>query len=84
MEMDAIKTKVMRISRQASPVQIMIDQTQWENVEYFNYLGSMMTNDARCTCDIKSRIAMAKAAFNKKKALFTTSKLDLNLRKKLV
>jgi hypothetical protein len=43
----------------------------------------MVTNDAKCTHDIKSRIAMAKAAFNKKKALFT-SKLDLNLRKKLV
>ena len=37
----------------------------------------------RCTCEIKSRIAIAKAAFNKKKTLFT-SKLDLNLRKKLV
>jgi hypothetical protein len=55
---------------------------QLENVEYFNYLGSMQTNDARCTCEIKSRITMAKAAFNKK-TLFT-SKLDLNLRKKLV
>ena len=32
---------------------------------------------------IKSRIAMAKAAFSKKKTLFT-SKLDLNLRKKLI
>jgi hypothetical protein len=52
-----------------------------ENVEYFNYLDSVITNDARCTCEIKSRIAMAKAAFNKKKTLFT-SKLDLNLRKK--
>jgi hypothetical protein len=61
----------------------MIDQKQLENVEYFNYLGSIITNDARCTHEIKSRIAMAKAAFNKKKKLFT-SKLVLNLRKKLV
>jgi hypothetical protein len=45
-------------------------------------LGAMI-NDARCTREIKSRIAMAKAAFNKKKNLFT-SKLDLNIRKKLV
>jgi hypothetical protein len=37
----------------------------------------------RCTREIKSRIAMAKPTFNKKKVLFT-SKLDLNLRKKLV
>jgi hypothetical protein len=33
--------------------------------------------------EIKARIAMEKAAFNKKKTLFT-SKLDLELRKKLV
>jgi hypothetical protein len=43
----------------------------------------MITNDARCTREIKSRIVMAIASFNKKKTLFT-SKLDLNLRKKLV
>jgi len=30
-------------------------------------LGSMITNDARCTREIKSRIAMAKAAFKKLK-----------------
>jgi hypothetical protein len=42
----------------------------------------MITHGTKHTCEIKSRIAMAKAAFNKK-TLFT-SKLDLNLRKKLV
>jgi hypothetical protein len=43
----------------------------------------MITNDARCTREIKSRIAMAKAAINRKNTLFTC-KLDLNLRKKQV
>jgi hypothetical protein len=43
----------------------------------------MLTNDGKCTCEIKSRIAVAKSAFNKKRALFT-SKMDLELRKKLV
>ena len=61
----------------------MIDQKQLENVESFKYLGSILTNDGRCICDIKSRIAIAKAAFNKKKALFTST-LDLELREKLV
>jgi len=82
MEMNVVKTKVMRISRQPFPVKIIVDQKQLENVE-FKYLGSMLTNDGRCTCKIKSRIAMAKAAFNKKRAVFT-SMLDLKLRKKLV
>jgi hypothetical protein len=53
-----------------------------DNVEYINYLGSLITNDARRTLEVKSRIAMAKAKFIKK-TLFI-SKLDLNLRKKLV
>jgi hypothetical protein len=38
----------------------------------------MITNDARCRHEIKCRIAMAKAAFNKKKTLFT-SKSDLKI-----
>jgi hypothetical protein len=42
-------------------------------VEELNYLGGMITNDARCTREIKARIAVAKAAFNKKKTLFTAS-----------
>ena len=47
------------------------------------YLGNILTNDGRRTCEIKCRIAMAKAAFNKKRTLFTST-LDLKLRKELV
>jgi hypothetical protein len=47
----------------------MTDETQLVNVEYFSYLGSTITNDARCTSEIQSRIALAKAAFNSKKTL---------------
>jgi hypothetical protein len=43
----------------------------------------LITLDARCTREIKSRIAKATAAFKKKKILFT-NQLDLSLRKKLV
>ena len=47
------------------------------------YLKLILTNDGRYTCEIKCRIAMAKAAFNKKRTLFSST-LDLELRKKLV
>ena len=60
----------------------MVYYKQLENVEYFNYLGSVITNDARYACENKSRIAMAKSAFNMK-TLFS-SKLDLKLWKKVV
>jgi hypothetical protein len=49
-----VATQVMRISSQLSPVQIMIDQKQQENMEYFNYLGYTITNDARSTHEINS------------------------------
>jgi len=52
MEMNVEKTKVMRISRQPSPVIIMIDQKQQENMKCFKYFGSTLTNDGGCTCEI--------------------------------
>ena len=46
-------------------------------MKYFNCLSSI-TNDTRCTREIKSRIALVKAALNKK-SLFN-SKLEVNLK----
>ena len=73
---DCGKNEVMRISRQPFPVKIMIDQKLLDNVESLKYLSSILTNDGRCTCEIKCRIAMPEAAFNKKRAIFTST-LDL-------
>jgi hypothetical protein len=70
------KTKCNENFKTTIPVKIMIDQKQLLNVESFKYLSSILTNDGRCTCEIKCRTAMAKAAVNKKRALFTST-LDL-------
>jgi hypothetical protein len=67
----SVSTGIMRISRQPFPVIFRIDKKQLDIVESFKYLGSMLTNDGRCNCEIKSRIALF------------TSKMDLELRKKL-
>jgi hypothetical protein len=56
MEMNMEKTKVMRISRVASLLQFMMD---------FSNMATMI-NDASWACKIKARIALAKAAFNRK------------------
>jgi hypothetical protein len=83
MEINVGGEGVMRISRQPFLVEIMTDQKQLENVDSFKYLGSILTNYVTCTCEIKCRIAKAKATLNKKRAPFTST-LDLELRKKLV
>jgi hypothetical protein len=61
----------------------MIDKRQLQIVEYLNWLGNMMTSDARCKQVIKSTISMVQIAFNKKKILFTR-KLNFNIKQKLV
>ena len=47
------KNKIMRISRQPIPVKIMIDHKQLENMKSSKYFSSLLTNDGRCTCEIK-------------------------------
>ena len=69
----------------AWPICIMafdLDKSKQENVKYFSYLSNSLAYDARWTREIKSRIAMAKAAFNSKKSF--TSEFDSTLKKKLV
>ena len=51
-------------------------------MEYLNHFGSLITSDAKYTLQIKSRFCMATTVFNEKDSF--ASKLDLNLRKKLV
>jgi hypothetical protein len=82
MKINLDKTEVNRISWEQFPVQITLDLRQFENGAYLNCFGSMITNNARCTREIKARIIMAKAAFSTKKIF--TKKFDLNLMKKLV
>jgi hypothetical protein len=50
-----------------------VSESQPKNVAYFNYLGSIITNDGRSTSEIKARISTAKAAFSRKKILFTSN-----------
>jgi hypothetical protein len=59
LEINVEKIKVMRISGQPFPLKFMIDQKQLENVESFKDIGSMLINDGRCNCEIKSKISMA-------------------------
>ena len=49
-----------------------------EQVSKFRYLGSLISEDGRCLDDVKTRIGMAKDAFNKRKELLTRSiRVDL-------
>ena len=67
MEINVKKTKLMIMNekeklkgRQQS---VMLNGVPLERVARFKYLGSWITEDARCEEDIRARVGMAKAAF---------------------
>ena len=49
-------------------------------VEQFRYLESLISNDDTCTTEIKSRIAIAKNVFNRRKELFS-NRMSKDLKK---
>ena len=55
-----IKLDQWEFRRKLILVQTMIDQKQLENVKYFNYLSSLITNDSRSISEIKSSISAPK------------------------
>ena len=65
------KTKVMKMSRKGEG-KINItnddDEESLEQVDQFRYLGVLITNYDRCETEIKTRIGIAKNAFNQKRS----------------
>jgi hypothetical protein len=51
----------------------MTDQNQQENVKYFSYLRSIITNDAKFTSENKSSFATTKAVTTRRKLFSLTN-----------
>ena len=73
----------MRVSRSDESLQIKENNRALKEVDNFKYFGSVLTRDDYYTREIEMRIAIAKEIFNRKISLLT-SKLNIELRKKLV
>jgi len=81
MKINIRKTKFMMVSKEsrAPTVKIQLDNNEIDQVHQYTYLGSILTNDSRCSVEIRHRIAMAKRAFMQKKSLQTRIKKYLYL-----
>jgi hypothetical protein len=82
-ETNTDKPQVTRVSRSHEPKQIKVNNRELKEVDHLKYLGSVLTRDGYCTREIKMRIDIAREAFNRKMSLLT-SKLNIELKKKLV
>jgi hypothetical protein len=83
MEINIDQSEVVRVSRNIELLHNKLNNRELKEVDYFKYLGSVLTRDGYCAKQIKMRIVIAKEAFNRKISLLT-SKLNIELRKKLV
>jgi hypothetical protein len=84
MKINIKKTKVMRIGKkQGDDWVITISGAPLEKVSEFSYLGSLITEDAKCHKEIRRRIAMGKEAFVKRRELMRGS-LNRDLKKRMV
>jgi hypothetical protein len=54
------KYQAMSNPMQTAALEIMSDQTQSENMAYFNYLGSMILNNARCIWELNAGLPWQK------------------------
>ena len=59
--------KTMVVCKDGEVVNITIDRQTVEQVKNFKYLGSNISEDGYDLVDVKTRIALAKEAFNKRK-----------------
>ena len=84
MKINIKKTKVMVISRdKVKTVELELSGQKIEQVHEFCYLGSMITEDAKCHKEIRRRIALGKQAFNKRRELMRRS-FNQELKKRMV
>ena len=80
------KTKCMVVSKKNEKPRcnLVINNEPIEQVPNFNYLGSIIEENAKCDMDIRKRIAIAKNAFTGMKNLLTNSHISIATRKRAV
>lgn len=75
------KTECLTISKREYPqCALKVNGELIKQTRSFNYLGSLITEDARCVKEIKKRVILAKSAFSKLKSILTNQKMSLETR----
>ena len=86
LEINCKKTFCMVVSQERQPptCNLICNGTGIEQVNSFNYLGSMLTSDGRCEKEIRRRIGMAKTSFNQMSPVLKDRKLSIPLKVRLL
>ena len=77
------KTKVMAVGDEHTKLHIQINGKELEQVKEFVYLGCVVSDDGRSIADIRRRIGLTYAAFNKLGIVWNCCNLSLTIKKKV-
>eukprot|EP00794_Sanderia_malayensis_P016412 gene16412-18047_t len=85
LEFNAKKTKVMVMEKQpGTKVVIKSNGVALEQVKQYKYLGTLITEDAKCLQEIKRRIGIGKNSFWELKEIVMKSNINMNTKKRLL
>ena len=84
MELNEKNAKVMVIEKKPhTRIKIIVNAKQLEQVKDYRYLGTNISDDGKYITEVKTRIALAKTAFWKRKELLK-SNVSMSLRKTII
>ena len=82
MEINHDKCKIRVNGESPTPMIYMYDK-QFENVEYFKYLGAMLTNSSNSKNEIRIRLATAVSALVKLEKIWRSGEIEFKLKFRL-
>jgi hypothetical protein len=74
------RTKVMTVSKEQLDLQIIVRSNKLEQVKEFVYLGGQISQDGKCESDIKRRVGLTWAVFNKLTNIWNCHNLTLKIK----
>ena len=81
LQISRTKTVAMVVSRQRLHTNIELDGVKLEQVEYFQYLGSIMTEDNRCSAEVTNRIKKGAQFYHQVRNLLWDQQIPLTSKK---
>ena len=73
----------MTIGKKHEAIEIKLEGEKLEQVTEFVYLGGLITEDAKCTKDVKRRIGLASAMFGQLRKIWKSKSITIRTKKKL-